>query len=118
MVITGDIGSIQYNPSIYINLPKPWRITARPWRRHTNCACLSRAALLSRFWFLSDPGVPGLIYGSSCLSLSHRPFANLTDVTLADEDTNSILTDHANRALQGNVGMCHLSKAAHFLTGV
>ena len=30
-------------------------------------------------------------------------FADLTDVTLADEDTNSILTDNANRAFQGNV---------------
>ena len=28
---------------------------------------------------------------------------HLTDVTLADEDTNSILTDNANRAIQGNV---------------
>jgi len=26
-------------------------------------------------------------------------------VTLADEDTNSILTDNANRAIQGNVAM-------------
>ena len=50
-------------------------------------------------FFLSDPGVPGPIYGSSCLKLS-IPFANLTDVTLADEDTNSILTDNANRAMQ------------------
>ena len=31
------------------------------------------------------------------------PFADLTDVTLADEDTNPILTDNANRAFQGNV---------------
>ena len=31
------------------------------------------------------------------------PFADLTDVTLADEDTNSILTDNANRAIQRNV---------------
>ena len=31
--------------------------------------------------------------------------ADLTDVTLADEDTNSILTDNANRAIQGNVAM-------------
>ena len=30
---------------------------------------------------------------------------NLTDVTLADEDTNSILADNANRAIQGNVAM-------------
>ena len=37
--------------------------------------------------------------------VSKRPCANLTDVTLADEDTNSILTDDANRALQGNVAM-------------
>ena len=29
--------------------------------------------------------------------------ADLTDVTLADEDTNPILTDKANRAIQGNV---------------
>ena len=28
-----------------------------------------------------------------------------TDVTMADEDTNSILTDNANRAFQGNVAM-------------
>ena len=26
--------------------------------------------------------------------VSHRPFADLTDMTLADEDTNSILTDN------------------------
>ena len=38
-------------------------------------------------------------------SLSTTPFADLTDVTLADEDTNSILTDNANRAIQGNVAM-------------
>ena len=32
--------------------------------------------------------------------------ADLTDdVTLANEDTNSILTDNANRAIQGNVAM-------------
>ena len=30
------------------------------------------------------------------------PCADLTDVTLADEDTNSILTENANRAIQGN----------------
>ena len=32
-------------------------------------------------------------------------FADLTDVTLADEDTNSILTDNSNREIQGNVAM-------------
>ena len=38
-------------------------------------------------------------------SETEPPFADLTDVTLADEDTNSILTDNANRAFQGNVAM-------------
>ena len=31
--------------------------------------------------------------------------ADLTDVTLADEDTNSVLTDNAKRAIQDNVAM-------------
>ena len=35
-------------------------------------------------------------------SLTETTFADLTDVTLADEDTNSILTDNANRAIQGS----------------
>jgi len=45
----------------------------------------------------------GPIYGSGCLKLSELPLWNLTDMTLADEDTNSILTDNSNRAIQGNV---------------
>ena len=36
-------------------------------------------------------------------SLTETPCAGLTVVTLADEDTNSILTDNANRAFQRNV---------------
>ena len=35
--------------------------------------------------------------------LTEEPFWNLTDLTLADEDTNSILTDNANSAFQGNL---------------
>ena len=42
---------------------------------------------------------------SICLSVSTTPFADLTDVTLADEDTNSILADNDNRAIQGDVAM-------------
>ena len=59
------------------------------------------------FQFLSDPGVPGVRSMGLVLSnsLTEPPFANLTDVTLADEDTNSILTDNDNRANQGNVAM-------------
>ena len=40
-------------------------------------------------------------------SVSHRLCADLTDVTLTDEDSNSIPlpTDHINRAILGNVAM-------------
>ena len=38
-------------------------------------------------------------------SLCMRPFADLTDVTLVYEDTKSILTDNANRAIQGKQAM-------------
>ena len=38
-------------------------------------------------------------------SLTKRGCADLTDVTLADEDTNSMLNDNANRAIQGIVAM-------------
>ena len=37
--------------------------------------------------------------------LTETPFADLTDVTLADEDTKSILAYNVNRAFQGNVAM-------------
>ena len=33
------------------------------------------------------------------------PFADLTYVTLADEDTNSILADNENRTIPGNLEM-------------
>ena len=38
-------------------------------------------------------------------SLTERLFADLTDVTLADEDINSIPADDFNRAILGNVAM-------------
>ena len=38
------------------------------------------------------------------MSLTHRLFADLTDVTLADEDSNLIPTD-VNKAMLGNVAM-------------
>ena len=37
--------------------------------------------------------------------MSETPYVDLTDVTLADEDTNSILTDNVNRAIQGDEAM-------------
>ena len=47
----------------------------------------------------------GPVYGSECLSLTEPPFADLTDVTLAEEDNNSIPTDDLNRTITGNVAM-------------
>ena len=37
------------------------------------------------------------------MSVRETPFADLTGVTLADEDTKSIPTDNVNRAIPGNV---------------
>ena len=53
--------------------------------------------------FLSDPGKPGV--RSLGPDVRPTPCVDLSDVTLADEDTNSILTDNAFRAIQGNVAM-------------
>ena len=52
--------------------------------------------------FLSDPGVPGVRSMGPDVSPSVRPrgFADLTDVTLADEDSNSIPTDGVNEQSQ------------------
>ena len=43
----------------------------------------------------------GLVLSKSIQDL----LADFTDMTLADEDTKSILTDNANRAIQGNQAM-------------
>ena len=42
---------------------------------------------------------------SGCPSLLLRHFGDFTDVTLADEDTNSILADNAKGAIQGKEAM-------------
>ena len=68
------------------------------------------------FWFfLSDPGKPGVrSLGPDVRHKLHtRRFVDLTDVTLADEDTNSILTDNANRAIQGNVRKSYLVRKSY-----
>ena len=63
--------------------------------------------ILCTIQFLSDPGKP--VVQSLGLDVTHwltdTTFWDLTDVTLADQDTNSILTEKANRAIQGNVAM-------------
>ena len=43
----------------------------------------------------------GPVYGSRCLYLCTRTLWNFADVTLADDDTNSILAGDANRAIWG-----------------
>ena len=53
--------------------------------------------------FLSDPGIPGV--RSLGPDVSTTPCVDLTDVTLADEDTNSIFADNAKGAIQGNMAM-------------
>ena len=56
--------------------------------------------------FLSDPGVSGVQSMGPFVSHSlEELFADLTYVTLADEDTNSIPNDNVNKAIQGNVAM-------------
>ena len=39
------------------------------------------------------------------MSVTKRGCVDLTDVTLADDDTNPILTDNANKVIQGNVAI-------------
>ena len=57
--------------------------------------------------FLSDPGVPGVRSMGPDLtpSIHTRLCADLTDVTLADEDSNLIPTDDVHRAILGNMAM-------------
>ena len=70
---------------------------------HLPVSCQQYWATRTKLSFLSDPGVPGV--RSMGPDVSHTPFADLTDVTLADEDSNSIPTDDDNRAISGNVTM-------------
>ena len=47
-----------------------------------------------KVYFSSDPGIPGV--RSMGPGVSTTPCRDLTDVTLPDEDTNSILADNDN----------------------
>ena len=61
-----------------------------PWRRKKS----------TQIRFLSDPGIPGVrSMGPSVSDSVQELWLDLTDVTLADEDTNSILTENAKRAI-------------------
>ena len=66
------------------------------WLKTKKCICIGSGRL--SYWplpFLSDPGKPGV--RSLGPDVTPTPCVDLTDVTLADEDTNSILTDTAQR---------------------
>ena len=82
-----------------------------PWR-HDTCGykflvpfyrgSLLKATKFDFYWIRVNLGSDLWVW------MSVRPWAtcwDLTDVTLADEDTNSILNDNANRAIQGNEAM-------------
>ena len=56
----------------------------------------------------------GPTYGSECLKLMFVNFVD--DVTLADEETNSIPTDDANRAIQGKWQSKWCDLVANFAT--
>ena len=60
--------------------------------------CYASTMLASAYFFIGPRHTWGPIYGSECLLLTHwltdwHLCANLTDVTLADEDTNPILIE-------------------------
>ena len=79
-------------------VPKSWQLLAPVPK---SCQLLRKNSArwsegLIKTPFLSDPGVSGV------WSLSHS-LQHLTDVTLADEDINSILTDNAKQCK-----WCHL----------
>ena len=42
---------------------------------------------------------------SGPMSVTQRALADFTDVTLADDDSNSIPTDDVNKAILGNVAI-------------
>ena len=67
--------------------------------------CIQSLFYIYTVAFLSDPGIPGPIYGSGLSHSVRHLVADLTDVTLVDEDTKSILSDNANKAIQGNQAM-------------
>ena len=54
--------------------------------------------------FLSDAGIPGFRYMIG-LDVVLRFVVDFIDVTLVDEDTNSIPTVRAHRAILGNLEM-------------
>ena len=55
---------------------------------------------------LSDPGVPGVrSMGPDETDSVQDYVADLTDVALADEDSNPTPADDVNRAILGNVAM-------------
>ena len=88
-----------------------WLVSFIP--RQNICVVVSKIRLLQIWvllWFrvsiFIGPRYPwGPIYESGPMSLTTTPYADLTDVTLADEDGSSEPADYVNRAILGNVAM-------------
>ena len=77
-----------------------------PWHKQlASCALVFFSSADNNF--LSDPGVPGVrsMGPDVSPSVTERLCSDLTDVTLADEDSNSTPSDDVNRAILGNVAM-------------
>ena len=90
-----------------------------------DCRELSRSTIPNKSRIFIRPRYTQVRSMGPSLSNSVYLCANLTDVTLADEDTNSILTNNANRAIKGNVAMqvtqpggqlCKECKWCHLMT--
>ena len=90
--------------------PAHWIILTPSHSQAGQCRFLGLSSLafpaeytLGTFWVRSPPWPWNRVFFIGNW-VSPRPFADLTDVTLADEDTNSILIDNANRAFVTNFG--------------
>ena len=100
-------GVIFLPPQPLIDEHQAWRW----WRGRQLITSVSTSHPVRTAWslcqFLSDPGEPGVrsLGPDVRPSVSLRPCWDLTDVTLANEDTKSIPTANAKRAFKGNVAM-------------
>ena len=75
------------------------------WKDNSSSDAIPWVRCASGNVFIGPRCLWGPIYGFESLKQTEPPFADLTDVTPADEDTNSILADNAKREIQSNEAM-------------
>ena len=102
-------------PLLLLLLPLNTPLPSPSCKSSHNYSCFSCFDIIPQFRpflpisihpFLSDPGVPGVRSMGPDVTNSVQDYcADLTDVTLADEDSNSIPTDDVNKAILGNVAI-------------